>query len=71
MKFNYSKLLGRIKEYGYTQETLAVAIGINPSTFSQKVNNAAFFTQREIKKICAILEIPKDEIGAYFFAEEV
>ena len=71
MKFNYSKLLGRIKEYGYTQDSLALAIGVNASTLSQKLNNASFFTQKEIKKVCAILEIPKEDIGAYFFTEEV
>ena len=29
MRYNYSKLLGRIKEYGFTHERLAEAIGKN------------------------------------------
>lgn len=68
MKFNYSKLLGRIKEKGFTQESLAVAIGISVATMSLKLNNKAFFTQPEICKISDLLDIPVDRIGEYFFA---
>ena len=39
MEFDYSKLLGRIKEFGYTQETLAGAIKMSVSTMSLKLNN--------------------------------
>ena len=69
MKFNYSKLLGRIKEYGYTQETLAKEIGMTKSTFSQKLNNKFAFKQNEIKAICDILDIDISDIGAYFYAQ--
>lgn len=71
MPFNYSKLLGRIKECGMTQESLAFAIGTSTSTLSQKLNNKSAFTQREMKNISSLLEIPKEDIGAYFFADEV
>ena len=69
MKFNYSKLLGRIKECGYTQETLAKAIGVNQGTLSVKLNNKGFFNVKEIGDICKLLDVSKSEIGAYFFAE--
>lgn len=70
-KFDYSKLLGRIKEYGFTQERIASEIGISVSTLSYKLNNKAFFTQKEIRKICDLLEIVIAEIGVYFFTLKV
>lgn len=71
MKFNYLKLLGRIKECGFTQRTLAKAIGISNSTLSAKLNNKNAFTATEIAAICRLLDIAKHEVGEYFFAEEV
>ena len=71
VKFDYSKLLGRIKEYGFTQEIIASEIGMSVSTLSFKLNNKAFFTQKEIKKICDLLEIETTEVGVYFFTPKV
>lgn len=71
MQFDYSKLLGRIKECGYTQEKLAEEIGLTKTTMSLKLNNKAFFTQPEIFKIRSILRIPDEEIVAYFFTLKV
>ena len=68
MKFNYSKLLGRMKECGFTQEQLAKAIGINKSTLSLKLNNQFSFSQEEILAICKLLNIPTIEISDYFYA---
>ena len=71
MEFDYSKLLGRIREFGFTQETLAKKIGITKASMSLKLNNKANFKQNEIRVICKILMISDDEIGAYFFALKV
>ena len=68
MKFNYSKLLGRIRECEYTQAALADAIGISKVTLSAKLNNQYYFTQGEIIAICKVLNIPHKEIPLYFFA---
>ena len=68
MKYNYSKLLGRIRERGLTQEQLATTIGKNKSTISLKINNNGSFTQDDIDDICRVLDISNDEIGEYFFA---
>ena len=68
MGYNFSKLLGKIKECGYTQESLAEAIGMNKSTLSLKLNNKGEFKATEIDDICRILDISNDEIGIYFFA---
>ena len=69
MKYNYSKLLGRIKECGLTQEALSKAIGKNKSTLSSKINGQFAFTQKEIDEICKVLDITNDEIGDYFFTK--
>jgi transcriptional regulator with XRE-family HTH domain len=69
MKYNYSKLLGRIRERGLTQEQLAKAIGKDKCTISGKINNRFSFTQEEIDAICEVLDISNDEIGEYFFAK--
>lgn len=71
VKFDYSKLLGRIREYGFTQERIASAIGMTVGTISFKLNNKAFFTQKEIIKICDLLEIEYTQIGVYFFTLKV
>ena len=47
--YNYSKLLGRIKECGYTQERLAKEINKSEYTISAKINNRGFFSQAEIQ----------------------
>ena len=70
-KFDYSKLLGRIKEYGFTQERIASEVGMSVSTLSFKLNNKASFSQKEIIKICYLLEIEFAEIGVYFFTIKV
>ena len=71
MQFDYSKLLGRIKECGYTQERLAEEIGISKATMSVKLNNKAHFGQVETFRICVALGISSSEIGAYFFTKKV
>lgn len=68
MKFNYSKLLGKIRECGFTQAELAEIIGINKGTLSSKLNNQSSFTAAEMSAICNALSIPYKEIGLYFFA---
>ena len=71
MVFDYSKLLGRIKEFGFTQETLAEHIGIAKSSMCLKLNNKAYFKYQEIAVICDALRIESSEIGAYFFTIKV
>lgn len=68
MPYNYSKLLGRIKERGYTQEKLAIEIGRDKSSINAKLNGKSTFTTKEIDCICKVLDISNNEIGDYFFA---
>ena len=67
MRFNYSKLLGRVREFGFTQKMLADRIGIRAATLSLKLNNKANFTSSEMDAICKLLDIAKEDIGLYFF----
>lgn len=69
MPYNYSKLLGRMKEYNHTQKSLAEAIGIDKGTLSAKLNSKNEFKSNEIDTICEVLDIPNSEIGKYFFAK--
>lgn len=71
MQFDYSKLLGRIREYGFTQESLAKHIGIAESSMCLKLNNKANFKHGEIFLICETLHIATNEIGVYFFTPKV
>ena len=71
MGFDYSKLLGRIKEKGMTQKSLSEAIGIGINSLNFKLANKAFFKQQEIRRICEILEIEDGEVGLYFFTQKV
>ena len=67
MKFNHRELLGRMKACGYTQERLAEAIGINPSTLNSKLNGQTYFSAKEMDSICKELDISMCYIGKYFF----
>lgn len=69
MAFNHSKLRGRIKELGLTQEAVAKQIDMNPCTLSMKLKNKSHFTADEMNRICRMLDISPEEIGAYFFAK--
>lgn len=71
MKFNHSKLLGRIREYGFTQAELAKAIGMSKATLSSKLNNQFYFTAKEMYAIGEVLNIPTSEFSEYFFALQV
>ena len=71
MRFDYSKLLGRMKECGYTQERLAQTVGISVGTMSLKLNNKANFYQPEMQKICEALNITGAEVYAVFFTLKV
>ena len=68
MKFNHSKLLGRMRECGFTQEQLAESIGVSKTTLSTKLNGQFYFTAKEMYAIGQVLNIPTSEFGEYFFA---
>lgn len=67
MEFDYSKLLGRIREYGYTQKTLAIRIGMSVSQLNQCLKSKSNFKHSKILAICRVLDIPVSEIGPFFY----
>ena len=71
MKFNHSKLIGRMRELGFTQEQLAKAIGMSRATLGEKLKGRFYFTTKEIYRICKVLNIDLKDIGDYFFATAV
>ena len=70
MKFNYSKLRGKIKEVFETQKAFAKAMNVSAVSLSAKLNNQVSFKQAEINKACELLGIDKEFIPLYFFYTE-
>ena len=70
-EINYDKLKGKIKEILGTQGKLAEKLGVDETTISNKLNNNTYFTQKEIIKMCIILNIKFEEIPEYFFNQKV
>lgn len=71
MKFDYSKLRGKIIEVYGTIEKFANAMNLSKTSLSGKLNNRVGFTQTEINKACVLLGIPLEFIPIYFFTEKV
>ncbi len=69
-KYNYSKLLGRMREKGFTQEDVAKFCNRSISTINNRLNGNSFFSQNDIKAIAEFLEIKSEDIGMYFFCKE-
>lgn len=69
--FDYSKLRGKIREIFRTQAAFAAEIPMSTVSLSEKLNNKVAFTQKEIDKACALLQITKEEIPIYFFTQKV
>ena len=65
--YDYSKLLGLMRERGFTQEKLAKTIGISECSMNFSLNNKRKFRQNEISKISGALGIPVGKIEDYFF----
>ncbi len=70
VKFDYSILEGKIKQYYDTQENFASAIPIGRTTLNQILNNKSDFTTRKILRICELLNIQISEIPYVFFKEK-
>ena len=68
MTYNYSKLLGRMVEKGYTRESMSKAIGLSSVAFGNKLHGRVYFKQNEIDSMVKLLDIDSAEIGLYFFA---
>ena len=68
-KFDYSKLLGRIKEICGKQSAFAAAMDLSERAVSLKLNNKRGWTQPEMHRACEVLKFSELEIPDYFFVE--
>ena len=71
VEFDYSKLLGRIKEKFGTQDNLASKTTMSTTTLNYKLNNKIEWKQKEILEVALLLDIALIEIPEYFFKEKV
>lgn len=69
-RYNYGKLLGRMREKRMTQTCLAKKVGISETSMNFSLNNKRDFKQEEILSVCEQLEIPLSRIPEYFFCRE-
>lgn len=70
-QFNYELLLERMDDYRYSQSKLAKDMNLSRTSLNDKLKSRVPFTQKDIRTICSLLDIPSDEVGQYFFEESV
>ena len=63
----YSRLRGRIVEKYGTQDKFGEILGISNTSLSKKMTGKSGFSQSDILKWCALLDIDLNDIGAYFY----
>jgi len=71
MAYNYSKLKGRIVEKFGTMAAFADALGMTRQAISAKMTGKVGFSRDNIVHWAKLLDISKDDYGAYFFTEKV
>ena len=70
-KMKYWKLRGRIMEKFGSYKNFAAKINISTTMLSAKLNGRYGITRNDISEWSVLLDIKLDEIGGYFFANEV
>jgi len=71
VKFDYSKLRGRIKELYKTETEFAKELGLSTVSLSGRLNNKLNFEQSEMLKIGEMLNIDKEDLHNYFFTRQI
>lgn len=71
MRFNYSKLRGRIIEKFGSYANFAKALGKSEIIVSKKLNNKSSFSQKSMTEWGNLLDIEANDYGIYFCALEV
>ena len=69
--YDYSKLIGRIRDMFGKQEAFAKALGISPRSLSLKLNNERYFKPNEISRAVELLSLLLTDIPEYFFTVKV
>lgn len=63
----YGRLREAIKRKYKKLKQFALAMGVNSSTLSGKLNGKTGWKQTEIELACKLLDIPIDQVCDYFF----
>lgn len=71
MNYDYSKLKGKIRELGMTQNEYAQKIGITEQTLNLRFKNKRRFRQEEMQKTMELFEEPVKNVHIYFFVQKV
>jgi len=72
VRFDYSKLRGKIREVFGTQNDFAKAMGFSNASLSAKLNGKVEFGQNEIGRALSVLQINgSNELYEYFFTCKV
>lgn len=67
----YAKLRGKIREVFGTNRKFGIAMNMDPSVLSSKLNRKTQWKEDEIARACYVLGIPIEEVWLYFFNEKV
>ena len=71
LKFDYSKLKGRIIEKCGSQKAFSTLLGVTEGTLTSKLLGYTYFTQSEIWQTIALLDISPGDVTLYFFTVRV
>ena len=63
----YGRLREEIKKKFKTIAQFSIAMGMDVSTLSGKLNGKTGWKQEEIERSCMLLDIPIDKVAEYFF----
>lgn len=67
--FDRQKFHGKVVERGFSLDSFAKEMGINPSTLSRKMSGESDFFRKEIEDIARKLRMTQAEVLNIFFAE--
>jgi len=65
----FDKILGKMREMRLTQQRLSEELNISIVTLNKKLNGSFNFSWEEMEALIRILDIPKEEVAEYFFAD--
>ncbi len=71
MNYDYSKLKGKIRELGITQNEYARYIGITEQSLILRFKNKRRFRQEEMQKTMELFDEPIKNVHIYFFTQKV
>ena len=63
----FKRLRVRFVELDLKQSEVAKAAGMAPSTLCSRMQGKQPFTAWEIQRVAAVLNIPREQIGEFFF----